>query len=145
MDGRWQMRAAGDPLLVALEFHADLVVMDSQVSIAAAHHRCRHDRLDLLRHHPDIELFLAVVGEAVKAKTVVESGQQDDVMLECDVGPSASPAAASAAAAAKASAAAAPRMGEAAAAPRPAAEACLSTLRVSLRGTTGLDIKSAVT
>ena len=144
MDGRWQMRAAGDPLLVALEFHADLVVMDSQVSIAAAHHRCRHDRLDLLRHHPDIELFLAVVGEAVKAKTVVESGQQDDVMLERDVGSPAS-AASAAAAAAKASAAAAPRMGEAAAAPRPAAEACLSTLRVGLRGAPGLDIKSAVT
>ena len=139
------MRATGEPLGVALEFHADLVVMDSQVSIAAAHHRCRHNRLDLLRHHADIELFLAVVGEAVKAKTIVESAQQDDVMLERDVGPPAS-AAAPAAAAPKASSTATAGMGEAAAASHPAAaKACLSALRVSMRGATGLYIKGAVT
>src|SRR5262245_16849405 len=89
-------RARSEPLLVGLEFHAELVVEDSQVAVAAAHDRVRHDGPHLLRHDADIGAVAAVVGEAIEAEAVVEMAEQDDVVLERNIGP---PAAAAAAAA----------------------------------------------
>src|SRR5438876_5054187 len=54
-----------DPPLIRLELHAELVVEDPQITVAAAHHRRGHDRLHFLRHHADMGLVAAVVGEAV--------------------------------------------------------------------------------
>ncbi len=55
--------------------------------------------LHLLCHDADIGLVTAVVAEAVKAKTVIEIAEQDDIVLQADVG---TPSAATTASAASA-------------------------------------------
>src|SRR5437660_943346 len=78
--------ARRDPLIVALELQAELVVEDLQGAVTAAHDRVGHDRLDLLRHHADIGLVTAVVAEAIEAEAAIEMAEQRNVVLERDVG-----------------------------------------------------------
>jgi len=83
---RRNMRARCHPPAIALKLHANSVVRDPQITVAAAHYRRGHDRLDLLRHHTNVGLVTAIVGEAVKAKTVLEMTDKRDVVLEHHVG-----------------------------------------------------------
>src|SRR5262245_22369625 len=61
------------------------------------HHRLRHDSLHLLRHHADIGAVAAVVAEAIVAEPVGQMAEQNDIVLERDVGSSATTAATAAA------------------------------------------------
>src|SRR5690242_19144670 len=79
-----------NPMLVGLEPDAEPVVKDAQCTIAITHHRLRHDSLHFLRHHADIGTVAAVVAEAIIAETIGKMTEQDDIVLERDVGPSAS-------------------------------------------------------
>src|SRR5689334_8499869 len=79
-----------NPMLVGLELDAEPVVKDAQCTIAITHHRLRHDSLHFLRHHADIGTVAAVVAEAIIAETIGKMTEQDDIVLERDVGPSAS-------------------------------------------------------
>src|SRR5204863_8899839 len=69
-----------------LELHAELVVEDPQIAVAAAHHRRGHDCLDLLRHDTDVGLVAAVVAKAVEAEAVIEVAEEGDVVLKHHVG-----------------------------------------------------------
>jgi hypothetical protein len=81
-----------NPMLVGLEPDAEPVVKDAQCTIAITHHRLRHDSLHFLRHHADIGTVAAVVAEAIIAEAIGKMTEQDDIVLERDVGPSASTA-----------------------------------------------------
>ena len=67
--------------------------MNPEITIAAARHRARHDRFHLLRHDPDIGLVAAEIAEAVIAEAVVQMPEQDDVVLQRDIGAPATTAA----------------------------------------------------
>src|SRR5712671_642733 len=82
----WDMSARRGPLVVGLELHAELVVEDPQIPVAAAQYRRGHDCLDFLRHHADIGLVAAVVGEAVEAEAVIEVAEKRYVVLKHHVG-----------------------------------------------------------
>jgi hypothetical protein len=82
-----------EPVRVALERHTELVVVHTQIAVAAARDRFRHDLLHLLGHDADIGLVAAVVAEAIEAEAVVEVAEQRDVVLEHDVGPASATAA----------------------------------------------------
>src|SRR5262249_40250854 len=56
-------------------------------AIPTPHPRLRHDRPHFLRNHPDMRTTAAVIGEAIEAEAIVEAAEQDDVVLEPDVGP----------------------------------------------------------
>jgi len=73
-------------MLVTLEFDADLVVVDPQVSFAVTNHRLRHHLLHLLCDDADIGTIIAVITEAIIAKAVGKMAKQDDVVLDRDVG-----------------------------------------------------------
>src|SRR5262249_39095634 len=66
--------------------------------IRASRHGLRHDRLHLLRHHADIGFVAADIAEAIEAEPVVEPAEQNDVVLERDIGPPAAATTATAAA-----------------------------------------------
>jgi hypothetical protein len=74
------------PLVVALERQAELVVVDAQITIPAARDSLWHDLLHLLGDHTDIGFVAAVIAEAVEAKAVAEMAEQDNVVLQPDVG-----------------------------------------------------------
>src|SRR5215218_4143034 len=80
------MSARRGPLVVGLKLDAERVVRDPQVTIAPTHHRGRHDRLHFLRHHANVGLVAAVVGEAIEAEAIFEVAEEEDVMLEHHVG-----------------------------------------------------------
>src|SRR5689334_13916499 len=80
------MRAAGEPVDVGLEFHAELVVVNAQIAVAAARDRLWHHGLHLLRHHADKGLVAAEIAEAIEAEAVIEMAEQHDVVLQRDVG-----------------------------------------------------------
>ncbi len=87
------------PFFPGHEFHANSVIVDSQITVPAAMNRIRCALLNLLRHHPDIDrVIAALVTEAVELKPVSELRNWDDAFLEPNVGTA--PTAASAAAAA---------------------------------------------
>jgi len=79
-----------NPMLVGLEPDAEPVVKDAQCTIAITHHRLRHDSLHFLRHHADIGTVAAVVAKAIIAEAIGKMTEQGDIVLERDVGPSAS-------------------------------------------------------
>ena len=82
-------------MFISLEFDADLVVVDAQVTVAVTSYCLRHHLLHLLRYDAHIGAIAAVIAEAIVAKTVGEMTKQDDVVLDRDVGsPSAAPTAA---------------------------------------------------
>src|SRR5262245_47537657 len=93
-DGR-EPCARCDPPLVGLQLQAELVIEDHKVAVPTSLDRLRHDRLHLLRHEADIGLVAAVIAEAIEPKPVVEVAEEDDVVLERNIG---APAAASSAA-----------------------------------------------
>src|SRR5436190_5014710 len=92
--------AAGKPIVIGAERQSEFLVVDPQIAVAAARHRIRHHALHLLRHYADIGLAAAKIAEAVIAEAVGEMAEQDDVMLQRDVGttPTAATTAAEAAA-----------------------------------------------
>src|SRR5580692_9755342 len=92
------LRARSEPVRIAFERHTELVVVHTQIPVAAARDRLRHDLLYLLGHDADIGLVAAVVAEAIVAEAVVEVAEQRDVVLEHDVGPASATAATAAAA-----------------------------------------------
>src|ERR1700722_4807148 len=99
------LRSRSEPVRIAFERHTELVVVHTQIAVAAARDRFRHDLLHLLGHDADIGLVAAVVAEAIEAEAVVEVAEQRDVVLEQDVGPASATAATAAATAHAATAA----------------------------------------
>jgi hypothetical protein len=116
----WHLRARGNPLLVSLKLDAYLVVEDPQVAILPPRHCVRLNHLHILRHHADVSSVAAVIAEAIKADTIAEMTEKNDVMLDRDVR---SPSAAAAATAATAAATAATATSHAATATSHAATA----------------------
>jgi len=87
-------------MFVSLEFDADLVVVDTQVTVAVTNDCLRHHLLHLLGHDAHIGAMAAVVAEAIVAETVGQMAKQDDVVFDRDVGsPSAATSAGATAAA----------------------------------------------
>src|SRR5882762_6080274 len=68
--------------------------MDPQEAVAAAGHGFRHHALDLLRNDTDIGLVATDVAEAIVAEAVGEMTEQDDIVLQRDVGATAATTAA---------------------------------------------------
>jgi hypothetical protein len=98
-------------VVVGLEGQAELVVEDRQIALTITGDGLRHDGFNLLRHDAHIGFIAAIVAEAVEADAVVQAAEQDDVVLEPDVGsPSATAASAGAAASARSAARAAARI-----------------------------------
>src|SRR5580692_8685126 len=99
------------PRVVGLELQTEPVVVDPQVAVGAADDGVRPHVLHVLRHDADIRSRLAVIDKAIDAETVVEMAEQNDVVLEPDVGAASAaatrPAAATTATAAGAAASAA--------------------------------------
>jgi hypothetical protein len=89
---RWHPRTRRDPLLIGLEPDAKPVIEDAECSVAIVHDRLRHHGLHFLRHHADIGPITAVVAEAIVAEAIGKMTEQDDIVLERDVGPSATTA-----------------------------------------------------
>ncbi len=88
----WQHRAIRNPLPVGLKPHTDLVVKDPQVTVPPARNCVRFDSLHVLRHYSDVGFVAAVITEAIEANAVGEMAEQDDVVFQRDVGPSATAA-----------------------------------------------------
>src|SRR5262245_18450895 len=88
----WNARARRKPLLVGLEAQPEHVIANAQHAVVATRHRIRTHELHLLPHDADIGLVAAVVGEAIEPKTVVEMAEQHDVVLDVDVGATATAA-----------------------------------------------------
>src|SRR5215475_1274672 len=105
--GRRHPGTRGNPVLVGLEFDAEPVVEDAQGAVAITHHCLRHDSLHLLRHHADVGAVAAVVAEAIVAEPIGKIPEQNDIVLERDVGSSTTATPATAAAATTAATAAA--------------------------------------
>ncbi len=91
-------------MVIRLEGQAELVVEDPQIAISIAGDRLRHHRPHFLCDDADVGVVAAIVAEAVEADAVVQTAEQDDVMLEPDIGPAAAAAAAAPAAPARAAA-----------------------------------------
>src|SRR5262249_59062178 len=94
------------PLIIALKFHAELVVRHPQVAVTAPRYRFWRDLRGLLSDHSDIGSVAAVIGEAIKPKPVVQIPDKDNVVLKSKIGASSTAAAATTAATAATSAAA---------------------------------------
>src|SRR6188768_3542439 len=92
--GGWNPRPRGKPLVVGLEWQPKLFVVDTQVAVVTADDSIRPHGLNFLRHYADITLVAAVVAEAIEAEAIVEMPEQDDMVLERDVGTSSATAAA---------------------------------------------------
>jgi hypothetical protein len=60
-----------DPLIIALELEAKLVVIDPEIAVASARYRLRHHLLRFLRQDANVCRIAAIVGETVNAKPVV--------------------------------------------------------------------------
>src|SRR5262249_57725240 len=90
--GRRHPGTRRNPVLVGLEFDAEPVVEDAQGAVAITHHRLRHHSLHLLRHHTDVGAVAAVVAEAIVAEPIGKMAEQNDIVLERDVGSSTTPA-----------------------------------------------------
>src|SRR6185436_18430299 len=131
--GGWNPRPRGKPLVVGLEWQPKLFVVDTQVAVVTADDSIRPHGLNFLRHYADITLVAAVVAEAIEAEAIVEMPEQDDMVLERDVGTSSATASAAAATAAATAAACARATTTAAA----AARACHARLTASSRSPRG--------
>jgi len=77
-------------VLIGLELDAEPVIKNAECPVTIVHDRLRHDSLNFLRHHTDIGTVTAVVAEAIVAEAVGKMAEQDDIVLERDVGPPAS-------------------------------------------------------
>ena len=94
-------------MFVRLKLDSKLVVKDAQVAVRPAHDELRGNRLHLLGDHADIVLVAAVIAEAIEAKSVREPAEQDNVVLERDIGSATAAAMEAAAASSKTTSAAA--------------------------------------
>ena len=74
-----------DPLIIALELQAKLLVVDPEIAVGAACYHRGHHLLHFLRHDPNVYLSAAVVAETVQAEPVVQAINKDDVVLEPDI------------------------------------------------------------
>src|ERR1700722_16649951 len=99
------LRSRSEPVRIAFERHTELVVVHTQIAVAAARDRFRHDLLHLLGHDADIGLVAAVVAETIEAEAIVDVAEQSDVVLEPDIRSASAAAATTTAATAHASAA----------------------------------------
>src|SRR5262245_31064766 len=141
----WQPRARRNPFLICLELDAEPVIEHAEGAIAIAHNSFRHQRLDFLCDHADVRTIAAVVAEAIVAKAVCKMPEQNDIVLDHDVGPS--PAATTAATAPTTTAPAeAPTTAthSHATAAAGAGEACTAARGVALSDSTGPHIAKGV-
>src|SRR5882724_2229545 len=60
--------------------------MDAEIPVPTVGHGLRRQALHLLRDHADIGLAAAEIAESVVAETIGEMTEQDDIVLQCDVG-----------------------------------------------------------
>jgi hypothetical protein len=77
--------SARHPLVVALKFHTELIIIDPQIAVAAACHRFWRDLRDLLGDHPDIRRVAAAIAEAIKAEAIAHITEKNDVMFQPDI------------------------------------------------------------
>ena len=68
----------------ALHVQAQPFIIHPQIPVAAAD-GLGHHRLDFMCHRADIGLAAAIVAEPVKAETVIETGEHDDVVLQAEL------------------------------------------------------------
>ena len=130
-----------NPSVVGLELHADPVVKYPQVTVRPAYDCLRHDSLHFLRNHPDIGRVAAVVRKAVEADAVFEITEQDNIVLEHNVGSPAAATSTTAVAASATTVTAAVRMHGAAA----AAAARVCTVCAPASGASGSMLSSSAT
>jgi nucleotide-binding universal stress UspA family protein len=71
-------------MFVTLEFDANLVVVDTQVTVAVTNHRLRHHLLHFLRHDADIGAVAAVIAEA--GSELAERAVKDGIALAKSAG-----------------------------------------------------------
>lgn len=77
--------SARHPLVVALKFHTELIIIDPQIAVAAACHCFWRDLHDLLGDHPDIRRVAAVIAEAIKAEAIAHITEKNDVVFQPDI------------------------------------------------------------
>ena len=77
--------AGRHPCVPALHAQARPFIIHPQIAVAAADDGLGHHRLDFMRHHADIGFAAAIVAEPVKAETVIETGEHDDVVLQAEL------------------------------------------------------------
>src|SRR5262245_11291702 len=143
-----QQRARRDPFLIGLEREAEPVIKHSEGAIAIAHDSFRHHCLHFLRNHADIGTIAAVVAEAVIAKSVRQMAEENEIVLEHDIGSSAAAAtaattAATAAESATTSATESTTAAHSHATARPG-EACTPARGVTLSNSSGADVAKCV-
>jgi hypothetical protein len=88
-----QPGARRNPFLVGLELDAKPVIEHAEGAIAIAHDSFRHHCLHFLRNYADIGTIAAVVAEAVVTKRVCQMTEENEIVLEHDIGSSAAAAA----------------------------------------------------
>jgi hypothetical protein len=119
-----QMGARHGPLPVGFKWQSKHVIGNAQIPVSPARHRFRNDRLHFLRNDSDICRMAAVVDEAIVAEAVAEPSEQNNIVLEPEVGaPPATTASAMAAASMPAAESTASAAVESATAHPPASEA----------------------
>src|SRR5258706_9684459 len=77
--------AASKPVAVAAELQPELLVVDPQVTVAAAGHGFQHHTFHFLRDDAGINLVAAEIAKAIVAEAIGEVAEQDDVVLQRDV------------------------------------------------------------
>jgi hypothetical protein len=93
-------------MLIGLEFHTELFVIDAQISISTTRHGFRLDYLNFLGDHADINFLAPVIGKTVDANVVGETPEKHNVVLQHEIGPPAATATTAATAATAAASAA---------------------------------------
>src|SRR5882724_12056726 len=112
--------------------------MDAEIPVPTVGHGLRRQALHLLRDHADIGLAAAEIAESVVAETIGEMTEQDDIVLQCDVGAPSTAAATTEATTAAATESAAPSTGKCrTAATTPGKAWSASTPRAHARPTAG--------
>jgi hypothetical protein len=81
----WELCLRPEPRIIGLKFHAELLIVDPQITVAAGKDRLRHHLLRLLRHHADIGLAAPVIAKAIEAEAVVEMSEQNDIVLQPNI------------------------------------------------------------
>jgi hypothetical protein len=90
-------------VIVCFKLQTKFLIEHPQVTVGPARDRLRNHLLHFLSQDAHVNLAAAVVAEAIEAQAVVESDQEDNVVLQPDVGtPSASATTTTAEAAARA-------------------------------------------
>src|SRR5437868_15302618 len=94
----WDSCAGSEPILIGAKFDSEPAVMDPEIAITPARDCIGLHRLHLLRDDADVSLVAARIAKSIVAKPVLETTEQDDVVLQPQIGPpaAAAPAATSA-------------------------------------------------